>query len=193
MRTQDFERLYSEHAKALFSFLAYRCGDRGLAEDVLADTFERALRARRRFDPRKGSEKTWLYSIAVNRLRDELRRRGAEQRAVERVAARQGDFAADEYARITMRDELRLALALLPEAEREVIALRFGGGLTVPEIAKVTGERRTTADGRLYRGLRRLRDQLAPTDATGAEASPGPARTTARPQAPATTASRGAA
>jgi DNA-directed RNA polymerase specialized sigma24 family protein len=58
MREADFERLFSEHAKPLFSFLVSRCGDRGLAEDVLADTFERALRARTRFDRRSASETT---------------------------------------------------------------------------------------------------------------------------------------
>jgi RNA polymerase sigma-70 factor (ECF subfamily) len=160
MRTQDFERLFSVHARPLFAFLAYRCRDRALAEDVLADTFERALRARARFDRRKASEKTWLYSIAMNRLRDEQRRRGAEQRAVERagLALPLGD----DYARIAARDELRSALALLSDEEREVIALRFGAGLTVPEIAKVIGERRTTAEGRLYRGLAKMRDELAP-------------------------------
>jgi RNA polymerase sigma-70 factor (ECF subfamily) len=161
MRTRDFECLFSEHAEPLFAFLAYRCGDRGLAEDVLADTFERALRARRRFDPRKASEKTWLYSIAVNRLRDEVRRRGAERRAVERAASRL-ELAGDDFDRIAARDELRSVLALLPDAEREVIALRYGAELSVPEIAKVIGERRTTAEGRLYRGLGRLRDQLVP-------------------------------
>jgi RNA polymerase sigma-70 factor (ECF subfamily) len=128
---------------------------------VLADTFERALRARTRFDRRRASEKTWLYSIAMNRLRDELRRRGAEQRAVERAGIALS-VAGDDYARIASRDELRSALALLTDSEREVIALRFGGELTVPEIARVIGERRTTAEGRLYRGLARMRDELAP-------------------------------
>ena len=161
MRAADFERLFSEHAKPLFAFLAYRCGDRGLAEDVLADTFERALRARTRFDRRKASEKTWLYSIAMNRLRDELRRRGAEQRAVERVGQAL-PVEDDDYARIASRDELRSALALLSDEEREVIALRFGAGLTVPEIARIIRERPTTAEGRLYRGLAKLRDELAP-------------------------------
>jgi len=166
MREADFERLFTEHAKPLFAFLVYRCGDRGLAEDVLADTFERALRARTRFDRRKASEKTWLYSIAMNRLRDELRRRGAELRAVERVGLSLPP-GGDEYARIAARDELRSALALLSAEEREVIALRFGAGLTVPEIARVTGERRTTAEGRLYRGLARMRDELAPSPVPG--------------------------
>src|SRR3954463_8674008 len=85
MREMDFERLYETHAQALFAFLAYRTGDRALAEDLLADTFERVLRARRRFDPRKGSEKAWLYAIAMNLVRDHHRRQGAESRALERV------------------------------------------------------------------------------------------------------------
>ena len=166
MRAADFERLFSEHAKPLFAFLAYRCGDRGLAEDVLADTFERALRARTRFDRRKASEKTWLYSIAMNRLRDERRRRGAEQRAVERVGQAL-PVEDDDYARIAGRDELRTALALLSDEEREVIALRFGAGLTVPEIARIISERRTTAEGRLYRGLAKMRNELAPPPVPG--------------------------
>ena len=65
MRNDEFERLYEAEAPGLFSFLAYRTGDRVLAQDLLADAFERALRHRRRFDRRKGSQKTWLYAIAL--------------------------------------------------------------------------------------------------------------------------------
>ena len=85
MRREDFERLYEEHAQPLFGFLAYRTGDRPLAEDLLADTFERALKARNRFDRRKASEKTWLYAIALNLLRDSARRAKTEARALERM------------------------------------------------------------------------------------------------------------
>ena len=66
MRDDEFERLYAAEAAGLFSFLAYRTGDRALAEDLLADAFERALRARGRFDRRRASQKTWLYAIALN-------------------------------------------------------------------------------------------------------------------------------
>src|SRR5918997_4820256 len=90
MRRADFDRVYAEHAQALFAFLVYRTGDRGLAEDLLADTFEAALRARARFDRRRGSERTWLTTIALNRLRDHARRRAAEARAYERVSAQAG-------------------------------------------------------------------------------------------------------
>ncbi len=53
MRVEDFEQLYEESAQPLFAFLVYRTGDRNLAEDLLSDTFERALRARRRPRPRR--------------------------------------------------------------------------------------------------------------------------------------------
>jgi RNA polymerase sigma factor (sigma-70 family) len=161
MREEDFERLYGQHAEPLFGFLVYRTGDRGLAEDLLADTFERVLRARRRFDPRKASEKTWLYSIALNLLRDRARRQAAEGRALERLGTRTQPAARPPADHLEDRDELAQALEVLSEAEREAIALRFGADLTVPEIAKLTGERLTTVEGRVYRALRRLRDELS--------------------------------
>src|SRR5215203_4263337 len=133
MRDDEFERMYEAEAAGLFSFLAYRTGDRALAEDLLADTFERALRAK--YDRRRASAKTWLYAIALNVLRDHLRRLAAESRAYARVDA--GDVAADPFAGVEHRDELSRALALLSGEEREAIALRFGSGLTVPEMAAV--------------------------------------------------------
>src|SRR5688500_1691545 len=106
MRDDEFERLYAAEAAGLFSFLAYRTGDRALAADLLADAFERALRARRRFDRRKASQKTWLYAIALNCLRDHARRTAAEGRALERVGA-PGEGSADAaLAAVEHRDEL---------------------------------------------------------------------------------------
>jgi RNA polymerase sigma factor (sigma-70 family) len=160
MRDEEFERLYAEHAESLFGFLVYRTADRALAEDVLADTFERVLRARRRFDPRRGSEKTWLYTIALNRLRDRGRRSAAEERALERFSAGSA-LDAGPSTGLEDRNELGRALEVLSEEEREAIALRYGADLTVPEIAKLTGERLTTVEGRVYRALRKLRDELS--------------------------------
>jgi len=138
----------------------YRTGDRALAEDLLADTFERALRARRRFNRRRGTEKAWLYTIALNCLRDHRRRQGAEQRALAR-AGNPGEEAtvAGEEA-VEQRDLLARALDSLSDEERDAISLRFGAELTVPEIAKLTGEPLTTVEGRVYRALRKLRERL---------------------------------
>lgn len=159
MKDDEFERLYAAEAQGLFAFLAYRTGDRVLAEDLLADAFERALRSRVRYDRRRGSPKTWLYAIALNLLRDHARRAAAEDRAIERV--RVVPKGSDPLAGVEVRDELGRALAGLSGEEREAIALRFGADLTVPEIAAVLGEPLTTVEGRVYRALRKLRESLA--------------------------------
>src|SRR5215208_1279107 len=106
MREADFDRLWREQAADLFSFLAYRTGDRALAEDVLAEAFERAIRGRRGFDRRKAREKTWLYTIALNCLRDRRRRSSAEQRAYERVGPASGSAAGLDEDRVGERDAL---------------------------------------------------------------------------------------
>jgi RNA polymerase sigma factor (sigma-70 family) len=159
MRDDEFERLYAAEAQGLFAFLAYRTGDRALAEDLLADAFERALRSRGRFDRRRGSEKTWLYAIALNLLRDHARRAAAEGRALGRVDEPQ---AADALEGVERREALHRALATLSAEEREAIALRFGADLSVPEMARVLGEPLTTVEGRVYRALRKLRGRLEP-------------------------------
>jgi RNA polymerase sigma factor (sigma-70 family) len=159
MRRDDFERLYEEHAQPLFGFLAYRTGDPALAEDLLADTFERALRARKRFDPRRASEKTWLYTIALNLLRDSARRSKTEARAIERIPHERAG-APDELTAVERGDEIQRALRVLSDEEREAIALRFGGDLTVPEIAKLLKQPLPRIEGRVYRSLRKLRDEL---------------------------------
>jgi RNA polymerase sigma-70 factor, ECF subfamily len=138
----------------------YRTGDRALAEDLLADTFERALKARRRFDRRRGTEKAWLYTIALNCLRDHQRRLGAEQRALARAGNPEAEAVPSGEDAVEQRDLLARALEALSEEEREAIALRFGAELTVPEMAKLTGEPLTTVEGRVYRALRKLREQL---------------------------------
>src|SRR5688572_16129247 len=160
MRDADFDRLYRREAQGLYSFLAYRTGDRALAEDLLADTFEKALRGRRGFDRRKASEKTWLYTIALNTLRDHARRQAAEGRAVERTGPASAHETADPFSDVEHRDEVARALGVLSAEEREAIALRFGADMTVPEIAKVLGLGLTTVEGRVYRALRKLRAEI---------------------------------
>jgi RNA polymerase sigma factor (sigma-70 family) len=159
MDLDRFENLYEEHAEGLLAFLVYRTGDRGLAEEVLADTFERVLRSRSRFDSRRGKAKPWIYSIALNRLRDVLRKNAAEERAValsEAGAVESGDFTVGSDD----RNSLMAAMRDLDELEREAVSLRYGADLSVPEVAKFLGVKVSTAEGRIYRGLRRLRETL---------------------------------
>ena len=166
----DLDRLFSEHAQALYGFLAYRVGDPTVAEDLLGDTFERVMRSRRRFDPRRGSEQTWIYTIALNCLRDHMRRTRAEGAALERSAGSVGDSHEEAFAYVRDRVELTQALDQLDPAEREILALRYGADLRLQDIATVTGLPETTVQGRLYSGLRKLREVLEP------ERPPSPSR-----------------
>lgn len=164
VRRDRFERLYIEHRDGLFAFLAYRTGDRALAEDLLGDVFERALRAHVRLDPRRGSETTWLYAIAINRLRDHHRRGLVERRALERAGIQESVPGGPPDDRLADRDRVMRALEILSPQDREIVALRFGADLTAPQIARVTQQPLTTIEGRLYRALRRLRAVMEPDE-----------------------------
>jgi RNA polymerase sigma-70 factor, ECF subfamily len=157
----DFERAYAEHAEPLLRFLIYRTGDRALAEDIVADTFERVLRSRTRFDRRRSSEKTWIYSIALNLVRDNARHEAVATRALEQdLAPHSGAGGPDPLDAVDDRDLIQRALATLAPDEREAIALRYGADLTLPEVAAVIKEPLSTAEGRVYRALRKLRETL---------------------------------
>ena len=158
MKDAEFERIVERHAQDVYAFLAYRTGDHHLAEDLLADTLERAYRARARFDRRRASEKTWLISIALNRWRDVIRRETSERTALERLGRDE-----PESDGMESRDERRAlmdALGTLGTPERDVVTLVYGAGLTAKQVAAVLDEPVTTVQGRLYRGLARLKDEL---------------------------------
>ncbi len=161
MRSDTFERLFEQHAERLFSFLAYRTGNRAQAEDLLSETFERVLRSHHRFDPRRGSERRWLYAIALNLLRDQARRRTHEERTLQHVGAGTAPPETDPgLAAVEHRDELHRALAVLSDDEREAIALRFGADLKLRDVARVLGDGESAVEGRIYRALRKLHDEL---------------------------------
>ena len=151
----DFARAYDEHVWRVYGFLAYRLRDRDVAEDLTQATFERALRAWSRFDPRRASERTWLLTIARNLMIDH-HRADRSDRHVE-IDERVMPTVAGPEERSTASPELAEALAKLTDRDREVIALRFGGDLTGPEIADLTDLSLANVQQILSRSLRKLR------------------------------------
>ena len=87
------------------------------------------------------------------------RRRGAEQRALQRLEA-PAHVPPDSGELVERRDLIQRAMSALPDEEREALALRYGADLSLSEIAKVTGQKQTTVEGRIYRGLRRIRETV---------------------------------
>ncbi len=159
MRDADFERLVRRNAQDLYAFLLYRTGNHHTAEELVGETLERAYRARSRFDGRRASEKTWLITIALNRWRDLMRRVSTEHVALERIG--QGlDAGSSGMSAVEDRRALLDGLTSLPDDEREVVSLSYGADLTAKQIAQVLDVPVTTVQGRLYRGLRRLRQLL---------------------------------
>ena len=77
------------------------------------------------------------------------------------VAATMSALERSLFEDVSNRDAVRRALDTLSDEEREAIALRFGAELTVPEMARVLRARLTTVEGRVYRALRKLRDELS--------------------------------
>jgi RNA polymerase sigma factor (sigma-70 family) len=154
----SFAATAEEHLDDVYGYLVYLTRDRTLAEDLTADTFEKALRAWRRFDASRGSARTWLCQIArttaLDWFRAEERRRRREERAAvpERV---------DEAAFLGLSPELEAALAELTAAEREVIALRVLLDLDGEEAARVLGISPTAVSTRLSRALKKLEEKVS--------------------------------
>jgi RNA polymerase sigma factor (sigma-70 family) len=145
--------------RRVYAYVAYRIGDGPEAEDVTSNTFERALRYRDSFDPRRGEAAAWLIGIARRCIDDALARRVPVLREAAETAA-PGDLE-DEAG---LRDELRGALRRLEPRDRELIALRFGGDLTAPQIAETMGMTTNAVEVALHRALGRLRSLLEPPD-----------------------------
>ena len=173
---QELEEIYDEHVWRVYAFFAYRLGDRDAAEDLTQATFERAVRAFRRYDARKGSHQTWLMAIASNLLIDHFRRRASnptrplEQEDVDNLPA-----APAPDLSLGLDPELAAALAILGEREREIVALRYGGDLTGPQIAELKGLSLANVQQILSRSLRQMRVALQESHAELSEQRPAPA------------------
>ena len=156
-RSVSFAATAEEHLDDVYAYLVYLTRDRSLAEDLAADTFEKALRLWQRFDPRRASARTWLCQIArttaLDWFRSEERRQRREQRAAvpERVDCAFGEG---------LSPHLEAALAQLSAGEREVIALRVLLELDGDEAARVLGVSPTAVSTRLSRALKKLEEKV---------------------------------
>jgi RNA polymerase sigma-70 factor, ECF subfamily len=158
---RDFAAVYDEEIWSVYGFFAYRLPRTADAEDLTQRTFERALRAWHRFDPGRAPARVWLLTIARNLLIDHYRADvWGRQQAIEEVP--EGELGSEmPQPDLGLEPELAEALAALVPRHREVLALRFGGDLTGPEIAVMTGMTPANVQQILSRSLRKLRARLA--------------------------------
>lgn len=164
----DFATVYDEHVWQVYGFFAYRMRDRRDAEDLTQKTFERALKSWSRYDPQRAGVTTWLLAIARNLHIDHIRAdRGARQEPLDELdAAHSALVGRADRPDIGLEPALEEALAHLGSRDLEIIALRFGGELTGPEIAEATGLSLANVQQILSRSLRRMRVAMERTEAT---------------------------
>jgi len=160
-----FELLYDRHATVAFS-LAYRMtGLRAAAEDVVQEAFLSIWRSGARYDPTRGSVRTWILGVVHHRAIDSLRRnlrhdkrRASDEGIEERFES--PDRTDLTAARREEASEVRDALASLPPEQSKVIELAYFGGFSHSEIANMLQTPVGTVKGRIRLGLEKLRGQL---------------------------------
>jgi RNA polymerase sigma-70 factor (ECF subfamily) len=154
--------IYRRHAGAVFGLARRLLLHNVLAEEVSQEVFVRLWREPERFDPARGSLRTFLLSMAhgraVDLLRAETSRHAREERS--RAVAEAGYDLEQEVCEAATAERVRSALANLPEAERKAIQLAYYGGLTYREVAAAQAEPEGTVKSRIRSGLRRMHNEL---------------------------------
>jgi RNA polymerase sigma factor (sigma-70 family) len=147
------------HLDDVYRYVLYLTGDRDVAEDLTNATFERALHRWSRFDPRRGSAKTWLCQLArgaaLDHFRAEQRRRKREETYAASLRETQEPVYGDGLSPV-----LDDALAELSAGEREVVALRVVLELDGDQAARVLGISPTACSTRLSRAMAKLAERV---------------------------------
>jgi len=152
-----FAEVAADQLDAVYRYLVFLTGDRTAAEDLAAETFEKAFRTWRRFDPRRGSTRTWLCQIARTSAIDWFR---AEARRKRREETYSLDLEHATELMDGLPGPLEQAVRELPPAEREVVALRVLLELDGPSAARVLGISQTACSTRLSRALKNLEERI---------------------------------
>ncbi len=157
---------YRRHAGAVFGLARRLLGDQALAEEVVQEVFLRLWNQPERFDPERGSLRSFLLAHAHGRSVDLLRSEGARRQREEREARRTAEAGYDiehEVGDLATAEHVRRALAAIPDGERAAIELAYFGGHTYREVASLLAQPEGTVKSRIRSGLRRLRTELVAT------------------------------
>jgi RNA polymerase sigma-70 factor (ECF subfamily) len=159
IRDADWEALYAEQLPRVYNFFRYRVGHGPEAEDLTSLTFEKAWQARSRYRRDLAAFSTWLMAIARNVVVDHYRSRALRRTAPLEEAEGLAGPPTPEALAVERSDAERLARMLggLPDRERELIALKYGAGMTNRSIARLLKLTESNVGTILHRTIQRLR------------------------------------
>jgi RNA polymerase sigma-70 factor (ECF subfamily) len=162
-----FGEIFDRYADDILRYASARLGS-DLAEDVTAETFLAAFRARSRYDLSRGNARPWLYGIAIRQIGKHSRAERRYRQALGRVQADMviadfGDRVADLVTAQQLRPRLWAVLSGLPRQDRELLLLVAWAGLTYEESAQALGVSASAVKSRLHRIRGRIRQALGET------------------------------
>ncbi len=170
--TTAFNALYGRYEKAIFNFILRYTGNRGLAQDLLQETFTRIWLAAHSFNPEKGSFKTWLFTIALNITRSEMAKKqySFSYLDVTEMNTSEKDIQAGQEApdrkleNQELQQKIQTALSKLQPFSREIILLRHYQQLKFSEISRITNIPEGTLKSRFHRAIQILKEHLNEMD-----------------------------
>lgn len=162
-QSEALAEAYRRHAGAVFGLAKRLLNGAALAEEVVQEVFLRLWNDADRFDPERGSLRSFLltntHGRAVDLLRSETSRRNREDRDA-RQTAESGYDLEHEVWDMALTDSVKTALSSLATGERQAIELAYFGGHTYRDVAVMLNEPEGTIKSRIRLGLRKLRGEL---------------------------------
>ncbi|MFC1840238.1 RNA polymerase sigma factor [Thermodesulfobacteriota bacterium] len=171
--TEAFKALYQRYEVAIFNFILRYTGNRGLAQDLLQETFTRIWFASHSFNSKKGKFKTWLFTIALNITRSEMAKKQysysyldiTEMNSPEAGLAQPKQEQPDKtLENLELNRSIQQALSKLQPFLREVIILKHYQQLKFREIAQITNTPEGTLKSRFHRAIYLLKEHLIKMD-----------------------------
>ena len=165
--TSNFSAAYQEHYPIALSAAKRVLRDAAAAEDVAQEVFAAIWRHPGKFNPQRGSLRGYVAMMARSRAIDRLRSRNAGSAAADRLAVLEGqreqgvESPADAVMRRDEASRVLVAVGELPAAQRDVVLMAYGGGMSHAEIAKAAGVPLGTTKSRLRQALQRTRRVLS--------------------------------
>lgn len=155
----DFEEVYRQELPRIFNFFRYQFGDDAIAEDLTADTFEKAWRNRDRYKRDLAAFSTWLFTIARRVAVDHFRKKRPNIPLEEFIQIPADENTEDAAQQRDDIARLSILLSRLADRDRELVALKYGAGLTNRTIAGLIGMTESNVGVTLYRLVQSLRSE----------------------------------